>query len=226
MSELTTSILLIGTETAIVMLLLAGVFIYINSRRNRHNKGQAMELVARVKKNSKEKLDNLKLVLQETYGLEEDAAQDKAEDLLKTEKQLYAKMLRVHMGNDRNAIASIDNDVKALIDNYRNLVEADQDGDNEGSEKPSTPRILRGENRELRLAKAQLEADLAAAMETMENMMTEYATMYEGNRQDGEQRVKNEMFKLHQKLENRVDLDELDDGIPEVGDMIEPEEFK
>ncbi len=226
MSELTTSILLIGTESALVMLVLAGVIIFFRSRRSRQDKGKALELVARVNKDSKEKLDNLKIVLQETYGLDEEAAVEKADDLIKTEKKLYVKMLRVHMGHDRNAIASIDKDVKALIDNYRNLVEGEPGGSEEETEKRATPTILRGENKALRLAKAQLEADLAAAMETMENMMTEYATMYEGNRQDGEQRVKNEMFKLHQKLENRVEVDDLDDGIPEIGDMIEPEEFK
>ena len=218
MSEFVTSVLLIGSETAVVLMLLAGVVVFFNMRRHRQNKTRAMELVNKLKKNEPEKCNKLQLLLMECYGLEEEAAKEKMEELMSKEKALYSKILNMYMGRGRDSIMGLDQDVLSLVESYRELFEGGGDGNNDDEEgRPSSPLILRKENALLREAKAQLEMDLAAAMETMENMMAEYASMYEGGRKEGEKRLKNEMFKLQQKLERRVDKIEVDADEPESG---------
>ena len=221
MSEFVTTLLLIGTETSVMLLIILGVVVFIHFRKNKHDKQRAMVLVNKLKDSEAERRKNLELVMQETYGVEGDELEEQVNELIQTEKRLYSKILKMYMGRDRETIKTIDKDVRKIIDAYRGLVE--QPGGEEGDEKAAGLLILRNENEALRLAKAQLEADLAAAMETMENMMSEYANMYEGGQKEGDQRVKNEMFKLRQKLENRVNTDDLDDDIPELGDVVDLE---
>jgi len=221
MSEFVTTLLLIGTETSVMLFIILGIVVFINFQRNKHDKRRAMALVNKLKEADTEHRNNLEMVIKETYGFEGEELEENVNELIQTEKSLYSKILKMYMGRDREAIKNIDKDVKKVIDAYRNLVE--QPEHNEGEEKQSGIVILRQENDALRIAKAQLEKDLAAAMETMENMMAEYANMYEGGQKEGDQRVKNEMFKLRQKLEKKVTADDLDGDIPELGDVVDLE---
>lgn len=222
MSEFVTTLLLIGTETSVMLFMVLGTVVFITLRKNRHDKARAMILVDKLKGSEAERRKNLELVMQQTYGLENDELEEQVNELIQTEKRLYSKILKMYMGRDRESIKNIDKNVSELINAYRGLVE--QPENEEREDKAAGLLIIRKENEALRLAKAQLETDLAASMETMENMMAEYANMYEGGQKEGDQRVKNEMFKLRQKLEKKVSLDELDDAdIPELGDVVDLE---
>jgi hypothetical protein len=221
MSDFMTTMLLIGSETSVMLFIIIGVFIVINFRKKSHDKKRAMVLVHKLKESEVARRSNLELVMQDVYGYKEEELEENVNAIIQTENRLYSKIIKMYLGSDRDAIKTIDNDVKKIIEAYRGLVEESDNGDDE--EKVSSALILRNENEALRLAKAQLEVDLAASMETMENMMTEYANMYEGGQKEGDQRVKNEMFKLRQKLEKRVSKDDLDGDIPELGDAIDLE---
>lgn len=220
MSDFITTLLLIGTETSVMLFIIMGVFIVINFRKKAHDKKRAMALVNKLKESEVERRASLELVMQSVYGYEEEELKENVNALIQTENRLYSKIIKMYLGSDRESITTVDKDVKNIIEAYRGLVEED---DNDEDEKVSSLVILRNENEALRLAKAQLEADLAASMETMENMMTEYANMYEGGQKEGDQRVKNEMFKLRQKLDNKISVDEIEDDIPELGDAIDLE---
>jgi len=220
MTETAASILMVGSELAVLLLLVLGMIIYVFLSRHKKDKNRAMDLVSRLKKKEPERRENIKLLLIETYGYGEEEALEKAVELVQVENHLYTKILRMYMGRDRDAITGLDKDVFGLLEIYRELIDTEMGGD-EDSEKPSSPVILRQENRQLREAKRQVEADLAAAVEAMENMMSEYASMYEGGQKDGEQRVKNEMFQLREKLSKRVEPEESSefDELEEIDDF-------
>jgi predicted nuclease with TOPRIM domain len=116
------------------------------------------------------------------------------------EKRIYNRVIKFFLGKEKDKLAMFDKDIQALAQGYNLLGKqaaevVEQGRDNE--------HILRKENQELRKEKAKLKADLEASMESMESMMAEYTNMYEGGSKDGEQRLKNEMHQLKQKLQHK-----------------------
>jgi len=216
MSEWLTGLLLAAAEFGLLVSLVFGVYLYLQSRGRRHDKARVRELVARLKSGAADHESSLITALVESYGLPEAAAGDRAQSLIDQEKSLYRKVMRLFLGRDRTGINRFDEDVRTLLMAYRNLIEAPPEV--EGAEDSSSPSVLRRENRRLRERNAKLEADLATAMATMENMLTEYASMYEGGRKEGKQRMKNEMFRLRQTLGTNTPAQD-DDGIPERKDI-------
>ena len=218
MSEWLTGLLLAAAEFGLLVSLVFGIHLYLQSRGRRDDRARARELVARLKNGAEDHETALITALVESYGLPRAAAEEMAGALIDQEKSLYRKVMRMFLGRDRTGIGRFDEDVRGLLLAYRNLIEAPP-GEGEG-EAAASPARLRKENQRLRARNAKLEADLAQAMATMENMLTEYASMYEGGRKEGEQRMKNEMFRLRQALENG----ELppDDEIPELTDIADP----
>ena len=116
-------------------------------------------------------------------------------------------------------MAQFDKDVQALAQGYSLLGKQAAEVVEKGRDHEHQ---LRKENQELREKNAKLQHDLDASMESMETMMSEYANMYEGGSKDGEQRLKNEMYQLKQKLQNKgagkenVESVDLGDDIPDL----------
>ena len=234
MSEFTTGILVIFSEIGFVLLLVVAVAAFIIIRRKRQNKQMAMQLVEKLKQAEDGRKSSLSDVLKESLDLEDEDATKKAEQLLKGEKALYNRILKLFIGRDPEQIMLIDKDVEKLVNGYSHLFGGEtekQDGDEKNE---STLVKLRKENASLREERATLKANLNTAMQTMEGMMSEYASMYEGGKKEGEQRVKNEMFKLQQALkkgddaqaettevESKDDLDLAADDAPELNDVAE-----
>ena len=110
-------------------------------------------------------------------------------------------------------------DINTLINDYvRMLTLKGKELSNKNSD--SRELILRKENKALRLEVTSLQTKLKLSEETIESMMGEFSSMYEGGKKEGEQRLKNEMYQLKQSLDAEEvkiktelkDLDEKDDS--------------
>ncbi|MDH5370973.1 MAG: hypothetical protein OEW99_13170, partial [Gammaproteobacteria bacterium] len=135
------------------------------------------------------------------------------------EKKLYEHLINVSVHKDTSLLKLTINDINTLINDYVRMltlkgnIVANNDRD-------SRELQLRKENEALRVEVASLQKRLHAETETIENMMSEFSSMYEGGKKEGEQRVKNEMYKLKQNLNaeeakvkseiKNLDLDEND----------------
>ena len=91
------------------------------------------------------------------------------------------------------------NDINTLINDYVRMLSS-KGKDLPPKEGESHELILRKENEALRLENSSLQSRLAMSEETIENMMGEFSSMYEGGKKEGEQRLKNEMYQLKQSL--------------------------
>ncbi|MCK4865869.1 MAG: hypothetical protein KAT06_10670 [Gammaproteobacteria bacterium] len=137
------------------------------------------------------------------------------ETLVKDERKIYDRLIKVSITKDISLLKLTTEDINSLVNNYVRLLalKAEKDSDNS---KESTEIKLKKENDALCLDNASLQKRLTDSLETIENMMSEFSSMYEGGKKEGEQRVKNEMYKLKQSLkteEVRVEssLNELDE---------------
>ena len=218
MNEFYSSLFLLISEVGLILFLILGTILFLSKKRKIKDKALAMVLVDKIKNAEPEKRKKLLDMLKNEYGYDEEKAQEKIEAMIGSEKVLYGNLLKIFLKKDRDKISDFDKNLNDLIASYQSV---NKNGDNDGKSgddkgKGSKVVLMREENSNLREANAKLKRDLDAAMQTMESMMSEYASMYEGGQKDGEQRMKNEMFKLRQVMEKKPEEDDL---VDEVGDL-------
>lgn len=205
MNEFVSSAFLLVAEVALFLFIALGAILFVLNKKNTRIKEMVRNLVARLKSAEDAKQEDLQNFLIEKFELEEEKASSVVESLIRSEKRLYTHLIAVCTGDDVDKLKELDKDIDKLIYEYKMLGVEEGEDNKEKTEAPTI--ILRDENKALREKNKQLQRDLDAAMETMESMMAEYTSMYEGGQKGGEQRMKNEMFKLKQTLESKVDLD-------------------
>lgn len=212
MTEINSSLFLLVSEVGIILLLILFSILIAVKKRSMRDKALAMILVEKIKNAESSKREKLLSLLKEGYGYDDEKAEAKTNALIDCEKTLYGNLLKIFLKKEREKISEFDNCINELIESYQNFDDARDENDGQDNSSNNSKLVLaREENTSLREANARLKKDLDAAMQTMESMMSEYASMYEGGKKDGEQRMKNEMFKLRQVLETKADPDEADD---------------
>ena len=92
-------------------------------------------------------------------------------------------------------------DINSLINNYVRLLTLKSEKETVVDEaKESRDLKLKKESEALRLENESLKSRINISEETIENMMTEFSSMYEGGKKEGEKRLKNEMYQLKQSI--------------------------
>jgi len=135
--------------------------------------------------------------------LDESKTDFNIETLIKDERKIYDRLIKVSITKDTSLLKLTTGDINSLINDYVRLLalKAEKETGGADNEKESRDLILKKENEALRLQVASLETRLKASNETIENMMGEFSSMYEGGKKEGEQRLKNEMYQLKQSLD-------------------------
>ncbi len=216
MNEFYSSLFLLISEIGVFLLLILGTVAFMAKKRSMKDKALAIVLVEKIKKSEPKKREKLLSMLKDVYGYDDEKAEEKMDVLIKHEKRLYNNLIHIFLKKDRGKISDFDKYLNDVIESYQGISNVEggngSDASDNGEEGGSNLVITREENSKLRDANKKLKKDLDAAMQTMESMMSEYASMYEGGKKDGEQRMKNEMFKLKQVLEKESDEDDDTDG--------------
>lgn len=200
MSEGITSFLVIFAELGLLLAIAVGIVVYLFLKRRRNDRLLVVKLVKKLKENEAVRREHLLEILKQDYDLNDEDAEKKADGLLGFEKRIYNRVIKFFIGKEKEKISNFDSDVQALAQGYSLLGKQTTEVVEKGRD---NEHILRKENKELREKNAKLQSDLDASMESMETMMAEYTNMYEGGAKDGEQRLKNEMFQLKQKLSDK-----------------------
>ncbi len=215
MSDSLLSFTIIFAELGGVLLLLViGWVIYFIYKTKKEGKN-TRDLISHGKMMLSKHKDKLDAHFKDELELEEKKADVNVESLIKSEKKLYEHLINVSINKDTSLLKLTINDINALINDYVRMltlkgnVVADTNRD-------SRELQLRKENEALRLENDSLQKRLTESLDTIESMMGEFSSMYEGGKKEGEQRVKNEMYKLKQSLnseEARVksEVNELDE---------------
>ena len=119
--------------------------------------------------------------------------------LLDDEKKIYQDLLQAAIKKDVLLIQSVTDDINALINDYIRLLS--------NSSKESNSELaleVKKENKMLRAEVDSLTVRLRATTDTIENMLEEFAAMYEGGKAEGDKKVKNEIHQLKEKLDEEA----------------------
>ena len=215
MNEFISSAFLLVAELALFLIVVLSAIAYAFKKKKTKAKNLAVKLVEKLKSEEADKRTKIRTMLEGCPDVDESKMENVVESLINCEKLLYTNLISIFLGKEVDKLSSFDKDVNRMLEKYLEVSRVEVAG--EGGEKESDGVKLREENKKLRESYVQTKADLDAAMNTMESMMSEYASMYEGGKKEGEQKMKNEMFKLKQTLEKKVKLPE--DDADEVEDL-------
>jgi hypothetical protein len=125
------------------------------------------------------------------------------ETLIQDEQKLYRHLIKFSINKDTGLLKSATSDIHSLVSSYVQLLAQQPDIETESDDvKKSKVLKEKKENESLRIEIASLEARLQNATDTIETMMGEFSSMYEGGKdEEGEQQVKNEMYKLKKEMQ-------------------------
>lgn len=201
MSESLLSFTIIFAELGGVLLLVGiGWVIYYFYCIRKEGKN-TRELIVQVKEALPAHREQLANYFKTELELEDKKAELNIHTLITREKKLYDHLINVSISRDMTLLRLTADDINSLINDYVRLLKLTVEKDVDEN-KVSRDLALKKENEALRIENASLKSRLDKATETIENMMGEFSSMYEGGKKEGEQRVKNEMYKLQQAFKN------------------------
>lgn len=199
MNDYLLSIVMVLAELGVVLfiaLVIAVVFYILGSKKEGKT---TRELIKHVKAIIPKHRDKFTTHFKENAELEDNEVETKVEALINNEKKLYEHLINVSVNKDTSLLKLTINDINTLVNDYvRMLTLKGNVVANDGKE--SRELQLRKESDALRIENISLKKRLDAEEETIETMMGELSAMYEGGKKEGQQRVKNEMYKLKQNL--------------------------
>ena len=212
-SESQVSMLIVASEIGAALALILIIIAFFAMRCRINKKKAARELVSNIKSGEESHRSALVEKIKQVTNLEEEKIDEIIAQIMSCEKSLYNQMVKVYMGYGDEGLGSMNKEVDNLSNSFIGLVEqsasavsADNgDMDSATLELKQQVARLREEKMVLKEKASQLQADFDAAMESMERMTLEYAQMYEGGSKEGEQRMKNEMYQLKQKLGHKTE---------------------
>ncbi|MDH5395280.1 MAG: hypothetical protein OEW97_03330 [Gammaproteobacteria bacterium] len=201
MSDSLLSFVIVFAELGGILLIVVLAWIVFFIRNAKKEGVYTKDLISAIKKIIPEHREKLKAHFENEMEIETEKSKANVESLLNSEKRLYEHLVNVSINKDTSLLKLTIKDINTLINDYvRMLTLKGQKLANETRDARELQ--LRKENEALRIENSSLKNQLAAETETIENMMNELAAMYEGGKKEGEQRVKNEMYKLKQSLKS------------------------
>lgn len=214
MSDSLLSLTIIFAQLGGVLLLVLSVWVVLFICKANKDGKNTRDLVSHVKTMLGKHKETLNTHFKDELELEENNANVKIESLINDEKKFYEHLISVSINKDTSLLKLSINDLNELINDYvRTLTQKGGEALSESSD--SHELKLKKENEALRLENSSLQTRLTSATDTIEGMMGEFSSMYEGGKKEGEQRVKNEMYKLKQSLDTeearvKSELDEIE----------------
>jgi len=178
--------------------LIAGVYFFV---KNKKEGNTTKDLISFIKGLTSSKRGEMFSIIKDKYSDDDEVNID---TLIQDEKQLYEHLVKFSINKDTTLLKSTTSEIHSLVGSYVELLAQQPDVDDvdlDGDSKKSRDLKMKKENETLRVEVASLEARLQNATDTIEGMMSEFSSMYEGGKEEGEQQAKNEMYKLKQKLE-------------------------
>jgi hypothetical protein len=193
MSDFMTTFLIIMSEATGFFALVIIVLIIFRIRSGIKIKRIAKKFVKRIKNEDTDHSVKLKNILLNDYALDESEATSAVDKLIQHEHLLYSKIIELYLGSKDRTLDDIGEDVKNLTkimhgvtinssDNSDIQTEPNKDLNTESNNAGSSDEItmLQQELKKVKAEKEQIQLELKDALDTMEGMMTEYASMYAG----------------------------------------------
>jgi len=201
MSETSSNLIIIFAELgAVLLLVLLGWGIYYIFGMKKEGK-ITQDLIKHIKATLPAHHDKLNDHFNEGTDLAQNKKDFNVKSLMDDQRKIYERLINVSISKDTSMLKLTINDINTLLNDYVRMLTL-KGKELSNNDRDSRELILRKENEALRLELASVETRLKVSNETIESMMGEFSSMYEGGKKAGEQRLKNEMYQLKQSLDS------------------------
>ncbi len=168
-----------------LFLLVAGITFYM-SRRKSKERSAAKGLVNKLKNGESSRKESLGAQLSESCDLDEAAIDNVLAEIDGQEKYLYQQLVKMFLGRDATLLAEIDKSVQALSDPFCKLLSEMGAVEKVDSAMTSAIETANSEILRLRGESERLSEQLGMAMQTMDEVSSEYSKMF-GSSKDSEE---------------------------------------
>ncbi len=201
MSESVLSVLIIFAEIGAVLLTVMIGWVILLLLRLKKEGRTTRELIEYIKTQIPQHREQLKTYFNDEMHLEQNKTDFNVDTLIKDEQNIYTKLVDLSVNKNTEMLKATTEDIGSLIDDYVRLLAMKGETVESEDERKSKELALRKENEALRIEVTSLQKRLDASTLTIENMLSEFSSMYEGGKKEGEKLVKNEMYKLKQSMD-------------------------
>lgn len=201
MNEATSTMVFIAAEFGAVLLLLFIVFLVIFLKRRAADKRYVADFIKDHKDGQGNRRDSLRNKMLSDSLLSEEELDDFLDNVNLSERKLYKRILNMYLGFDRKCMSEIREELSQINNNWIETIQKNLSNIPEGSIPEEKVDELNSKIEELTAENTKIAADLAEAMETMEDIVKEYSLMYAGQEND----TMDKLSEDYQKLKNKSD---------------------
>lgn len=173
-------------EALAALFLLVVVFTFFISRRKSKERSAAKDLVNKLKDSESSRKESLGDRLSESCELDPSKIDHVIAEIDGQEKNLYQQIVKMFLGRDAALLAEIDKSVQALSDPFCRLLSEIASSEKVDSAMSSAIETANLEIQRLRGESERLSEQLGMAMQTMDEVSSEYSKMF-GSSKDSEE---------------------------------------
>jgi len=202
------SLLLLGAEFGLILVLIFIVGIVYFLRRRKADKRYVYDFIAEHKSTQIERREEAKALMKTSSLLSDENIEVFLDSIHASENRLYKKILNMYLGFDRNCLPDIRDDLSEMNNNWietvkNNIKDAVEIHMNEmGSVSNENVEELNNKIDVLTTDNKKIASELAEAMETMEDIVKEYSLMYAGQENPTMDRLSDDYDKLKKKSDS------------------------
>ncbi len=181
MIDLQTFSLAFFAEAALLLLAVLGLVLHTWLRNQRQERQAAGRLIAQLQRAMPEHGENLQQLLEGFEQLPAEHQEDLIADLLARERRLYQQILNLFLSRDPRRLGHIESHIRALQEPYQQLLQSLPQAPAPAAD-PEALAEARARIRTLEAEVEQLADQLQVALETLDNLSSEYTRMFAPDR--------------------------------------------
>jgi len=214
MTDSMSSLLLLGAEFGLILILIfIGLLIYFFRRRSA-DKRYVSEFIAEHKNKQAERREAMRESMKEDSLLIDEDLESHLDKMSSSEKKLYKRILNMYLGFDRKCMPEIREELLVINDSWMDAMRLGianaADTQLEVARQLSSEEVeeLNAKIESLSADKEKMAGELAEAMETMEDIVKEYSLMYAGQENPTMDRLSADYDNLKKKSDAHSNEDE------------------
>lgn len=159
-----------------------GIAIFMIRRRTKDRKA-AIRFIDSLKNAESNRSQNLEAHISEVCDLDEERVDAMVTEVKACEKSLYQKMIQLFLHRDSSALVEIDQSVQNLSQPFCKVLSVVSKGSKENPELAESLEAAQVEIERLKKESERLAKQLSTALETMDDISSEYSNLFNSSRE-------------------------------------------
>ncbi len=180
MTEISSLLLLGLGEILLVTTVISAVLIFVSISRKSRDQTAAKVLISRIKEDAQRRLSETQKIMEGQFGIVDEELKEIVAKVSREEKVFYQHVINMYLKRDHKSLENLNVDFEGAVETYRTLEIPDRNDAESGTSEEET------EERAMLEAEVDaLKSELKITMNTMGNMLSEYAAIFSGEAPTG-----------------------------------------